>query len=363
MRLGTYTRCTQFSLLAGCLLFTACHTEKIDTGLPAIEFSKVPAADLGGPEKMSPIGGRVTGARPGQQIVLYALSDDDWWIQPYSDKIFTKIQSDSTFQNTTHLGSQYAALLVDPGFIPPPMTEKLPSVGDHVSAVAIVKGTGPPLPVIKPVVIHFSGYDWIVRQRPSDRGGTRNWFNPANVTVDAQGALHLRITKDQTQNHWVCAELGLSRSLGYGSYVFTVRDTSHLEPAAALTLYTWDNTVPDEARREMDVEISRWGYPAIKNAQYVVQPYYIPANVSRFNVPAGTLTHSFRWEPGKVTFKTVRGAGVKTGSRVVDQHIFTLGVPVPGSESVQMNLYAFGKGETQLQKETEVVIEKFEYFP
>jgi hypothetical protein len=113
----------------------------------------------------------------------------------------------------------------------------------------------------------------------------------------------------------------------------------------------------------MDVEISRWGYPAIKNAQYVVQPYYIPANVSRFNVPAGTLTHSFRWEPGKVTFKTVRGAGVKTGSRVVDQHIFTLGVPVPGSESVQMNLYAFGKGETQLQKETEVVIEKFEYFP
>jgi hypothetical protein len=65
----------------------------------------------------------------------------------------------------------------------------------------------------------------------------------------------------------------------------------------------------------------------------------------------------------RVTFKTVRGAGRKAGSRVVDQHIFTLGVPTPGSELVHMNLSVFGKGETPLQKETEVVIEKFEYFP
>ena len=26
---------------------------------------------------------------------------------------------------------------------------------------------------------------------------------------------------------------------------------------------------------------------AAKNAQYVVQPYYVPANVLRFDVPAG----------------------------------------------------------------------------
>ena len=50
--------------------------------------------------------------------------------------------------------------------------------------------------------------------------------------LDATGALHLRITKKG--DRWSCAELELTRSLGYGTYIVTVRDTSKLEPAAVL---------------------------------------------------------------------------------------------------------------------------------
>ena len=50
----------------------------------------------------------------------------------------------------------------------------------------------------------------------------------------------------------------------------------------------------------MDIEISRWGEPEDKNAQYVIQPYVVPANTVRFTVPAGTLTHWMDWQPGRV---------------------------------------------------------------
>jgi hypothetical protein len=155
----------------------------------------------------------------------------------------------------------------------------------------------------------------------------------------------------------------LSRRLGYGSYRFVVRDVSRLEPAAVLTLFTWDGPAANENHREMDVEISRWGDPAAKNAQFVVQPYYVAANVWRFAAPAGVLTHLLRWEPGRLTARTLRGAGLETGAPVVAERTFTSGVPSPGNETVRMNLYVFRRSASALEHGTEIVIEKFEYLP
>ena len=64
--------------------------------------------------------------------------------------------------------------------------------------------------------------------------GSRNFFDPANVWTDERGALHLRISG--RPGKWTAAELKLTRSLGYGTYKFQVRDVSHLEPSAVLTL-------------------------------------------------------------------------------------------------------------------------------
>ena len=86
-------------------------------------------------------------------------------------------------------------------------------------------------------------------------------------------------------------------------------------------------------------------------------------NVVRFNAPPGALTHSFRWEPEKVLFRTVRGAVTTSGSDVVNEHTFTSGVPSPGAESIHLDLYLFGNEKNPLQKDSEVVIEKFQYLP
>ncbi|HVG20775.1 MAG TPA: sensor histidine kinase [Blastocatellia bacterium] len=120
------------TLLAGCRARLA-NTE------PYIEFTSVPRADEGGPEKLDLIEGRVVGARPELQVVLYARSGI-WYVQPYADEPYTQIRPDSKWRGTTHLGTEYAALLVEPGFKPPPSTEVLPSQGDGVISVAIRKG-------------------------------------------------------------------------------------------------------------------------------------------------------------------------------------------------------------------------------
>ena len=118
----------------------------------------------------------------------------------------------------------------------------------------------------------------------------------------------------------------------------------------------------DQNYREVDIEISRFGDPASKNAEYVIQPYYVPANVVRFTTPSGALTHSFHWEPGRISFKTVRGS--QTGAtRAVAEHVFTSGVPSHGIESIRMNLYVYGSAKVPLENGAEVVIEKFEYLP
>ena len=332
--------------VAGAVL-AGCRSPHVGTQ-PSIEFTRIPQADEGGREKHDIILGRVKGARPGQQIVLYSRSGA-WWVQPLVDHPFTKIQA-SQFSNATHLGTEYAALLVDPGYRPPKTTNELPQPGGEVAAVTIVKGLKSP----PSAQISFAGYEWRVRDAPSDRGG-QNYYDSGNAWTDADGALHLRIAK--ASGKWTCAEVSLTRSLGYGSYSCVVRDTAHLEPAAVFSMFTYDYAGADENYHEAAIEISRWGDPASKNAQYVIQPYYVPTNVARFEVPSGPLTYSFRWESGRMSFRSTRA------SRIISERVFTAGVPSHGIESIRMNLYVFRKAHVPLERPAEVVIEKFEYLP
>ncbi len=320
---------------------------------PSIAFTRIPQADAGGGDKHDIIEGRVSGARPGQQIVLYARSGN-WWLQPVTNHPFTRIQPNAGWTNATHLGSEYAALLVDPSYRPLPAVNALPAIGGAVSAVAVVKGANAP----PSRFLRFSGYEWRVRDKPSARGGG-NAYDTANAWTDESGALHLRIAKQSGK--WTCAEVTLTRSLGYGTYSFVVRDISQLEPAAVFSIFTYDYAAADQNYGEMGTEISRWGDPASKNAQYILQPYYVPNNVARFTAPAGPLTYTFHWEPGRIAFTTLRGS--RGGAVPIAAHAFSSGVPVHGIESIRMNVYVFVSGHVPLERGTEVVVEKFEYLP
>lgn len=348
------------------LLAAGCHTSRADER-PGVVFTQVPAAGAGGSDALGQIEGRANGAKPGHRIVLFAFAGV-WWVQPFETQPYTPIGADSSWKSQTHLGTRYAALLVDQSYQPPSTMANLPQPGDRgVIAVETVDGSGPQ-PVQKPPKqLTFSGYTWEAREAPSNRGGN-NEYSPDNVWVDREGLLHLRISR--TGDKWYSAEVKLSRSLGYGTYSFVARDITGLDPAATFSMFTWDDLGADQNHRGIDVEIGQWGVTANKNAQYLIQPYYVPANVFRFAAPAGKLTHMFRWQPGRVTFSTLRtpaqaasgGAG-RAATPPLATHDFLAGVPAPGGESVRINLYVFRDAPVPIQREAEVVLEKFEYLP
>lgn len=120
--------CASVSLLGGC-------RRGQHRPAAAIEFSRVPQADPGGRETQDIIEGTVTGVQPGQQIVLYAKSGR-WWVQPLVTHPFTKLggKSGTKWTNATHLGTDYAAILVEPGYRPPPVLDNLPKWADQPEA-------------------------------------------------------------------------------------------------------------------------------------------------------------------------------------------------------------------------------------
>lgn len=284
-------RTATLSVLLACFVLTGCHSSTKNSA-PTIVFTKIPPAAQVGQERLDTISGRVSGARAGQRIVSYAKTDGRWRVYLQSGQPFTHIETDGVWNTSIQLGTQYAALLVDPTYNPPEQTESLPIVGDGVVARAVVNGEGPAPVLPSPKILNFSGYEWTTSTGPIFRAGSRNFFDPANVWTDERGALHLRISG--SPGKWTAAELKLTRSLGYGTYRFQVRDVSHLKTSA----------------------------------------------------------HSFRWEPGQVAFFTVAGAGNTGDGRAINRHVFTSGVPSPEGQSVRIASYVFHQGQIPLKSET-----------
>jgi hypothetical protein len=163
-------RTATLSVLLASFVLTGCHSSS-KSSAPALAFSKVPAAEQESPYKTDiterdyktdMVEGRVTGARPGQRIVLYAMTDGRWGVCRQSGQPFTNIEPDGRWKASVHLGLQYAALLVDSTYNPPEQTELLPIVGNGVVALAVVSGEGA-APVLASKILNFSGYEWTTK--------------------------------------------------------------------------------------------------------------------------------------------------------------------------------------------------------
>jgi hypothetical protein len=92
-----------------------------------------------GPETEENIGGQVVGlTRPETyKIVLYARTDR-WYVQPYTSQPLTDVDKTGRWENSSHLGSEYAALLVKPTYSPPNAPEQLPPTGGDILAISRV---------------------------------------------------------------------------------------------------------------------------------------------------------------------------------------------------------------------------------
>jgi hypothetical protein len=344
--------------LAACclsgLLLSGCGPPRPAT----VEFTQVPEAGPGGEVKTVKIAGRATGSKPGQRVVLFAY-DGTWYVQPFGSKPFTEIQPDRSWSSITHVGLKYAALLVERDYAPPRVADALQAKGGSVIAVATVTGT--PSAVSQRMTrgkMNFSGFEWEVYRAPRDSFGKLYPNSASNVWTDQKGWLHLRITKEP--EGWTGAYISLTRSLGYGAYSFVIHELPELEPATVLGMVVWDPLDAGQHHRSFDILLGQFGDPAIKNAQYSVLPFNVPGNVYRLTLPRGAFTHSIHWERGRLSFATQEAGG---RSPVGAEHVFTSGIPTPGGERVNINLFAYGDSKVPQKSGSEVVIEKFVYLP
>lgn len=336
-----------------------CHHAAKGGAETKILFTQVPERNPGNLNKQDVMEGTVSGVKQGQRLVIFSKSGGLWWVQPLSTSPFTPILPDGVWRNETHLGSDYAVLLVDSTFQPAAVLKEVPQPGAGIVAVAVSPGQEKS----SSYFADFGGYTWRVRWKPSDRGGTSNPYNPDNVFVDGTGALHLRIIKREQQ--WTCSEVSLTRSLGYGTYSFTVEDISKLDPSAVFTMFTWDYSTDQENHREFDIAISQWGDPQNKNAEFAVQPAMLPVNLTRFLAPSGKLKYTVIWEAGRITMITSRISEPLRASEI-SKHVFTSQIPTPGFESLRMALYAYRQPDqksSNLRGPVEVVVDRFEYLP
>lgn len=235
------------------------------------------------------------------------------------------------------------------------------SLLDHNSVEAANVASRPAVGTLR-----FSDYEWKVKSSEGRVGPGPNHFSDKNVFVDAQGRLHLRITR--RDNRWYCAEVISQQSFGYGTYRFYL-DTrvDNLDPNIVLGLFTWSDD-PAYSHREIDIECTKWGDANNNaNAQFVVQPYHPPGHLLRFQVPSGTntSTHSFTWKQDSVFFQSLKGHDATTPEKsdVIKQWTYTQSIPKAGGENARMNLWLVAGRAPTDGKETEIIIKKFEFVP
>ena len=211
-----------------------------------------------------------------------------------------------------------------------------------------------------PDKVVWSGASWSIKTSRSAVGPGPNLFDKANVSVDAQGNLRLRIARNAA-GQWTCAEVIGPTSYGYGTYTFELASpVNAFDANVVLGLFTWSDRA-QQAHREIDIEFAKWGNAADPtNAQFVVQPYDLVNHLYRFVAPeTAASTHSFEWRAGQIVWRSYGGDGT-----LRDSYSYS-GTDVPASrdERVRLNLWLFQGRAPSDGQPVEVVVKKFSFTP
>jgi hypothetical protein len=167
----------------------------------------------------------------------------------------------------------------------------------------------------------WAGYTWNVTY-----GGMAGVApgDPANVTIDANGYLRLRIVnrqverQGQRQEQWTAAQLFTADNLGFGTFQWIVEgDVYRMDPTTVLGLFLYGpaNGIGVDGEDEIDIEFSRWDNTCACNADFTVYPstgHYRQDNPSwedDFRSRSSDLTTArFEWSSEKIIFTLMKGS-------------------------------------------------------
>ncbi len=141
--------------------------------------------------------------------------------------------------------------------------------------------------------------------------------NPANVSIDKSGYLHLQIVRHGGK--WTAAELFTTQNLHFGTYQWVIEGHIYdMDPTTVLGLFTYGPThhIGVDAENEIDIEFSQWNrtcngcnadftvYPSTGNRK----PKGVSAWEDNFHVEGSDLTTArMEWSPDRIVFTLMKG--------------------------------------------------------
>lgn len=156
--------------------------------------------------------------------------------------------------------------------------------------------------------VNWAGHTWNVTT-----GGMAgdNTGSSSNVTVDANGYLHLKIS--QSNGKWLCAELFSADSMGFGTYQWQIdAAVDKLDKNVVLGLYPYGPIagIGADGTNEIDIEYARWGNDAWDNGNFTVYPNSgttVGETTFNFSLNGTYTTSTFDWTTKAIRFRTQSG--------------------------------------------------------
>jgi len=218
--------------------------------------------------------------------------------------------------------------------------------------------------------IAFGGYSWQVRSGTGGPGP--NTFAASNVSLDANGYLHLRIA--HSHNNWTTSEVFTDAALGFGTYQFKINGRpDQLDDNVVLGLfnYTTPGIGPD-GTNEIDIEFATWGGSQPQHGNWTVWPAVqqtgITATTHSYDttLTGDTSTHRFAWTPQQVHYESLYGfSDDETGlyqTWTFAPADYTLRVP-QHAIPVHMNLWLLQGNAPTDKQDVDITIAEFKFIP
>lgn len=213
--------------------------------------------------------------------------------------------------------------------------------------------------------IQFSGYTWNVKNGAHIGPGPNHWSRN-NIWVDADGFLHLRITKDTATGKWYCAEVSTQQTFGFGKWQFWVEGRiDKMDKNVVLGLFNYSG---NDGFDEMDIEWARWGNKNYPNCNYTVWPakkgFKNYSYVKEVALTGKNTTQRFTRTDSSVFFQSLKGF-TNTDENLLASATCT--APPKSISALAMpayiNLWLMNGLAPANGKEVEIIIHKFSYTP
>lgn len=146
--------------------------------------------------------------------------------------------------------------------------------------------------------LHWMNRDWIITN-----GGMAGIVkgDPANVSVDSNGYLHLRIVN--RNGTYSAAEVFSAQNLGFGTYQWQIQGAvDKMDKSTVLGLFNYGAraSIGVDAENEIDIEFSQWNNTCHGcNADFTFYP-------ATNNKILGSMEDNFTYDPNGSTLTTAR---------------------------------------------------------